>query len=307
VRSGRERWLRFWLDPVAPSALGCCRALACGAFLLLYWRFDATGWTEVSPVFWMPTSLFARVGLLALSPARLGALQILWKAALGLAAVGFRTRASTLMAFILGAGLLGLPHNFGKVHHKDAIVVLVLGILAVARCGDAWSVDRLIARARGGAAAAPLAASGEYRWPVRLVQVLVTLVFLGAGVSKLRQSGLEWIFSENLRFLLLERRRPLGLWVAQYGWLCQLLAGVTVAVELASPLALFGRAVRRLLIPTLFAMQVGIYLLMGTSFTEFMVAYLFWVPWDRIVDGLRVASRTMPGGNPVPTGRRRLS
>ena len=47
-----------------------------------------------------------------------------------------------LLAFVFGLYRLGLPHNFGKVHHFDAMIVLVLGVMVFARLGDAWSLDR---------------------------------------------------------------------------------------------------------------------------------------------------------------------
>lgn len=282
----RATWMRFWLEPTTPFNLGACRALSCGAFLLIFWRQDSSGWADVSTAFWMPPAAVQHLEFPVLSGGLLRALQWTWKLALGLSCVGLFTRLSTTASCVLGVYLLGLPHHFGRIHHRDAIVVLVLATLALSRSGDAWSLDRLVAKVRRGADSGALPMSGEYRWPVCLVQVLVTLVFFGAGVSKLRQSGLEWIFSDNVRLLLLERRRPLGLWVARHSWLCRLIAGATVVGELCAPLAVVNRLARAILIPGLFVMQIGIYVMMGTGFKEFMVVYLFWVPWDRVCQRL---------------------
>ena len=75
-----------------------------------------------------------------------------WKAALVLSCLGLFTRASTVASFVLGLYLLGLPQNFiGEAwYHYDMLVVIVLGILAFSRCGDAFSADRLIRQARRG-------------------------------------------------------------------------------------------------------------------------------------------------------------
>jgi hypothetical protein len=107
----------------------------------------------------------------------------MWKVSLLASALGLFTRASTTWRSGW-AVLLGLPHNFGKTHHFDALVVLVLGVMMLARAGDAYSLDRrFFAR---GPAPAP---SGEYRWPVRAAWLLMSLVFCSAGFAKLRNGG----------------------------------------------------------------------------------------------------------------------
>jgi len=68
-------------------------------------------------------------------------------------------------------------------------VLAAMAILAVSRCGAAWSLDRLIARARGKSKPDP---SGEYRWPVRAVWLILSPVSFAAGVSKLRHGGRAW-------------------------------------------------------------------------------------------------------------------
>ncbi len=290
----RQRWHSFWFEPVEPVNLGVCRLLFFGAFFLLYLPLDVTLWAGVSDVFWMPVWLFRRFHLPVLSAPMLGMFQGFWKVALGLSCLGLFTRTATSASFLFGVYLLGLPHNFGKTHHFDAIVVFVLGIMALARCGDSWSVDRLIAvarRGRGSSAVRPVP-SGEYAWPVRLVWALMALIFLGAGVSKLRHSGFDWIVSDNLAIMLLQhvyqpvaQADPLVSWsfaVARARWLCQLLAGATIVLEVGYPLALISRRARWVIVPGAFLMQVGIRLLMGPTFHQFLICNLFWVPWDGV-------------------------
>src|SRR5918993_2010473 len=201
-----ERWTRFWFEPVGPLNLGICRILFFGAFFLFYLREDFSVWGEVSKSFWMPIDLFELLHLSAFSSSLLAVVQSIWKVSLALSCMGTFTRTSTISSFVLGVYLLGLPHNFGKVEHSDALVVIVLGIMAVSRCGDACSIDRLIwrVRRRGDSSVERPRASGEYTWPVRTVWVMLALIFFAAGVSKLRHSGLEWIFSDNMAILLLK-------------------------------------------------------------------------------------------------------
>jgi hypothetical protein len=293
----RERWMYFWFEPSSPVNLGFCRALFFGALFLLYLPQDFTVWAEVSNVFWQPVWLFSHLNLPVLSRDLLATIQIIWKVALGLSCIGFVTRLGAVVSFILGVYLLGLPHNFGKTHHYDAILVFVLGIMALSRCGDGWSVDRLIQAARGRSVSKAPNTSGEYTWPIRAVWLVMALIFSGAGVSKLRHSGVEWLASDNMAISLVSHNyhvanaEPLTSWgliVAQYGWLCWLLAVATIVFETGYPLALFSRVARSIIVPGMFSMQVGIRALMGPTFEQFLICNLFWVPWDRV--GLRLAA-----------------
>ena len=72
----------------------------------------------------------------------------------------------------------------------------------MSHAGRIWSMDAWLAARRGKPE--PQAASSEYRWPVTLMQALMATVFMAAGIAKLRQSGLAWIFSDQLQNLLLD-------------------------------------------------------------------------------------------------------
>ena len=288
-----ERWMHFWFEPAGPANLGLCRVLFFGAFFLFYLPQDFSLWGEVSHVFWSPIWLFQKLHLPVFSSDVLAILQIIWKVALALSCVGLLTRLSTACSFVLGLYLLGLAHNFGKTHHFDALVVITMGVMALSRSMDRWSIDGLIRRARRGSGLMDgrPPTSGEYTWPVRAVWLMFALIFFGAGISKIRYSGLEWIASDNLAILLIQHNYRLangvpltswGLNLAQYGRLCQLLAAATVTFEIAYPLALLSHRARLLIVPVLFLIQAGILVLMGPPFYQFMICNLFWIPWDRI-------------------------
>ena len=54
------------------------------------------------------------------------------------------------------------------------------------------------------------------------------------------------------------------------------------AIETLFPLALFSRRARVVLVPAGLVMLVGIRLLMGPTFEQFMMCYVFWVPWASV-------------------------
>ncbi len=285
--------MRFWFEPTAPDNLGLCRIVFYGLLLWLTWNISRPEWASVSPALWMPMSITRLLRIPLVSTQALEIVGGAFLVSVFLSAIGFRTRLSTIVAFVTGAYLFWLPNNFGKINHSSAILIFALGILAVSRCGDAYSVDRLIWR-RAGQSHSP-----EYLWPVRLIQVLMTLVFFGAGVSKLRRSGLDWIFSDNLRILFIKHhylKNPptnLGLYLAQYPLLYQTAALSTVLMETLSPLALFSRRAKLLIIPGLLLFQLGNYFIIGVSFMKFLPCYMFWVPWESLVARLRHISASL--------------
>lgn len=288
-----RRWNHFWFAPSAPSNLGLCRVVFFGAMVVLALLTHSGLWAGMPAPFWQPITLFEMFGIPVASAGTLALLDRVWLVSLVLSCVGLFTRGSTVVAFIVGAYLLGLPHNFGKTHHSDTILLLSLCVLAVSRCGDAWSLDRVLAKRRSGASPSPRP-SAEYTWPIHLVWTLMAIVFFSAGVSKLRESGLDWILSENLRYTLLRHHYShvalIGLApvIAQSLAFTKLMAAGSVALELSAPLALFSRRLRLLIVPSLLMLQTGIWLLMGVSFAQYLAAYTFWIPWDGVARRIAV-------------------
>jgi hypothetical protein len=305
----------FWFQPESPLNLGVCRLLWFGFLFCFYAETDFSGWGDVDGVFWVPISLYQRFNRPPFSRESLAVLQMIWRVSLLLSCVGLWTRASTAIAASLGTILLGLPHCFGKVNHSDAVVPLTMLILACARCGDAVSVDRGIAVTLGNSA--PVPSSGEYRWPVRAVWVLVALIFLAAGVAKLRTGGLAWANGDSLSIYLVSHQYShhdqvwsrLGLVVAQHHWLCVALSIATLVLECGLFPALFHNGTRGLFAGASATLLIGIPLLMGPFFPPLLATFLFWIPWDKVSGAIgRFAARTNPAigyesGVPVITRR----
>jgi hypothetical protein len=294
LRPLRSGWCRFWFAPASPENLGICRLLFFGGLLLYFLRSDFSVYAgDVAPVFWRPTWSGRRL-FPSGPPAEhtVVLLQAAWKVSLAMASAGLLSRAAAGAACVLSAALLGLPYNFGIVSHMTAATVFVCGIMALSRCGDAWSLDRLLARRLRKGAPAPPVPGGEYTWPVRLVWVLLSLVFFGAGVSKLRHSGLAWVTSDTLEQLLRLAHHPVGpatapltrwgLRLAAHPLPCKLMAAATIVFEVGYPLALLGGRLRVLLVSAMALMMVGVRLLMGPPFELLIFCHLFWVPWHRL-------------------------
>jgi hypothetical protein len=284
-----RRWMRFWFEPSSPVDLGCARLLFFAGVLLMYVTTDFSAWGRVSAAFWFPMPAFQALHLKPLGINGLAALQVIWRLALVASAIGFHSRTSMWTSFVLGFYLLGLPHNFGHTYHFDALLVIAMGVLACSRAGDAWSVDA-VANKR------PSTMSGDYTWPIRAVWLAMSLVFLAAGLAKLRYGGIEWVFSPNMSIVLnraayhvsdADPITKLGLVVAGHPWIASAIAGSAVVVELGFVTALFSRKARMFFVPAAFLMLIGIRVLMGPTFGGFLVANVFWVPWSRVIEWAR--------------------
>jgi hypothetical protein len=286
----RSEWDRYFFSPSDPTDLCVGRIVFYSLAFLYYAPQDFSEWGTVAAEFWMPTAFFRVLHLPVLGPEAITLVEILWKTSLALAAAGLWTRWAMLVSFAGSFYLLGLPHNFGQTQHFDTLVVIVAGILAASRAGDAWSLDALRRAAPfGSPALASDLPKGEYRWPVRAIWVTTALVFFAAGVSKLRHSGLTWIFSDHLAILLVRHQyyvsdgEPLTAWgpiIASYPWAARALAAVAVLTEVLYPLALFSTRARMLLVPAGVGFLVGIRFLMGPTFEPFVICNMFWVPWE---------------------------
>jgi len=299
----RKHWNRFWFEAVSPDNLGLCRIVLYGTMFLYYvltpWLFPSWGyhedfvpWGSVSRVFWSPVWLMSVLHLPPASTQMIQAMQIVWRAALAFSCIGLFTRISTVASFVLGFYLFGLPASFGRIHHQEHVLIFSFLIMAFSRCGDAWSVDALIRKARAGTIPPPPVISGEYTWPVRMIWVVIALTYFAAGVSKVRHSGFEWVASGNMSYFLMSQYyhvsdadplTSLGLVLARGSVLPHLLAASGVVLELALPIALFSRRSRWFLVPGAASMQFGIAMLMGPNFYQMIICQLLWVPWDRVV------------------------
>jgi predicted DCC family thiol-disulfide oxidoreductase YuxK len=285
------RWAyNLLFAPATPGNLGFCRLLFFALMTWFYWKLDYTVWGNLPASFQNanPILIYKMLGLGVPAVATLAVMQAVFKVALVLACVGLLTRVSCFAALISGAYVIMVPHTFGKTGHGDGNLVLAMLILAFSRCGDAWSIDAVI-RSWRGARVRDRVMSGEYTWPTRCVWLLTAMVFLAAGIAKLRLSGFSaWAMSDNMANVLLQHKYKShpptnwGVWIAQFPILYKTLAALTIIVEVAFPLALISRYARWVFVPSMFLMQVGIGLTMGVWFIQFMFIYLFWVPWDSI-------------------------
>ncbi len=211
-----------------------------------------------------------------------------------MAALGVASRLSGAL-FAAGYALLFMhDFSFGEYHHDDAVLCVFLVLMAMSPAGRCLSLDSLLIRRRRGWSITEAAGHGwgpqatfsTAMWAIRVTQVMLALAYLSAAVSKL-QHGLHWMNGYTLQTYLLadglRRDRPLGVWLANYRWLCVALSVMTVAAELLFVTILF-RPMRRwvpVFLAVMASMHLGIYLAQAATFFQFIALYCLWVPFER--------------------------
>jgi hypothetical protein len=293
------RWLaagqhEAWFAPADARSLAVCRVLL---FWHIWpgWRIEGyASFAEFGSSAWYPVSFFKAWSIPLFDASVLGVMSLAANVLALCALVGFAYPLSAAGTALLSLYLRGVPQNFGKVNHSDNLLIFALLVFAFAKAADAWSVDAVL-RQRLWKKKPPASPSGEYRWPVRFISLLIVTMYGAAGASKLLNSGWDWALSDSFRLLLLRHHfthqppTQIGVWIAELPALCKALALAALLIELSAPLALLSTWLHRLLLPALFALQVGIWLLLGVKFSAMLPLFLCMLPWGYAVSCLDLA------------------
>lgn len=280
-------WDRFWFRPGSSAAAIIVRAVVFGVGAVVLVRDSEeqlTGSVVGAGDLWRPVGMYE--WLPAPSAGLLGTgvvLAVLLGVVTGL---GLGGRVVGLPAGLLLAYLVGVTNNLGKVNHDRNVLVAALIVLAFARPAG-WS-DR---------------EAWQWRWPVAAVQLSFGLMLFFAAMSKLRNSGLEWAFSENMRNILISENLVLrnttlpdvALWIAEEPWRWR---GAAVATILTEALVVFGIVSRRPLLRAAgafaaFGLLAGLNLLLALGGWPLLILTLTLVDWDDVIAQTRPVAVTI--------------
>jgi predicted DCC family thiol-disulfide oxidoreductase YuxK len=213
------------------------------------------------------------------------AVQIVAVAAAVLAAMGFRTRVTLLVAWGGALFLNGMATSVGKVVHNDVLMLLCLVPLLAAPVADAWSMDAKMARGRPR----PAPRSVRYGWPVRTAMVVAAGAYFFTGLAKVVFSGPAWVLSGNMRWVLYAASDAhaapnyLALFIADRPLLAHGVAALTLVVELGFPLILFRPRAAWFFVPGAVGLHTAIAATIGLDYSAWAITVLVvFVPWPPI-------------------------
>ena len=272
---------RWWFEP-APAARLALFRVAVGAYAAVWAlvRLPAhLGLADRLPARWDPVGPWS---LLDGPPADVLVRGLAVGAPLVGAAVasGRWHRVAGPVGALWFLALTSLASSWGQVFHTENLLVLHLGVLAVAPAAGIRDRD----------------ADARFGWPLRLASVLVVATYVLAGVAKLRIGGVEWLDGEvlrnlvahdNLRKALLgDTYSPIGRALVAHGWVFGPLAWATLVVELGAPVALLGGRWRTAWVAAAWGFHVGVLALMAVLFPYQLlgVAFLPFFRLERVLD-----------------------
>jgi hypothetical protein len=151
------------------------------------------------------------------------------------------------------------------------------------------------------------APSADYRWPLRLIQIIFVFHYVNSGLAKLHWAGIRWYSTENVGhlavgFWMLDRP-TLSLYVWQRPWLATAIGVGVFILEFGFVLTLFSKWARRILLPlAVFAFLLRIQVF-GFFFMSFPSLFVM-ANWDAIAlwwERRKAHSTTIPASvNAVP-------
>lgn len=261
-------WLESWWFAPAPAERLAALRILVGTFGLVW---VCTRAPELFRLVELPATHFRPVGVVTileqpLAPAVAIALVLATIALMALFVLGVRFQLVGPLAAAALLWTLTYRNSWGLPFHTENLLVLHVIALALSPAADAWALGR---RDR------PAPEAG-YGWAVKLLVALTAATYVLAAVAKLRIAGLDWLDGELLRNQIAidnARKALLGDYMAPFATLFlehpdALIAFcvVTLAIELAAPIALLGGRPARLWAAAAWGFHLGVILLMNIWF-----------------------------------------
>lgn len=324
IRRLGESLDRHWFGPLPEFYLSLARVVVFGGllfFLLSPFPFGEP--KELARQHWAAAidgSLYQPIPalkVLLLPLGRWGAvrpspelLQAIWLIAVATAIVsvlGIRPRLNMLCCAAATTLLYAHAYSYHEFHHPEAALVIALWVFALGPITGAGSWERLIARGREAvrmrqfrprlskADARPL-----IRWPLRLIQWVLVLVYFSAGLSKLINGGPDWLNGHTLAYYFAKKSidtlggAGIGLWLAQYPSVLSLLSLGTLVFELTFVLAVLFPRLAWVYVVAGTAMHAGFYIMLGAAFFQFIPLYIvFAEAMHPTIHAARAATKRM--------------
>jgi predicted DCC family thiol-disulfide oxidoreductase YuxK len=288
----RERLDRYWFEPARVRDLAYLRIAI--VFVLLadaLWPGTLGHQLRLAR---LPSEWFASIPTLKLvmlpfgwgarpSAALIIAAWIVCGVAGFAALIGAYTRWSLAIFATACTLLLAHFYSYGTMRHPQAAATIVLWMLILTPSGRALSVDAMRARlveSRARERFVPLdeeERSRDARWPIRLVQWLLVVVYLSAALSKISMGRAAWLNGYTMSYYLLVdgigHSIPLSVALAHVHWVGVAAASLALTFELAFIVCVLFPRVTPAYLAAGGALHTGIWLLMRAPFFQFVALY----------------------------------
>ena len=296
-----KAWQSFWFQPKQMYTLGLVR-MAFGALAMVWgmWLLpmrngllDSNGVTPTQPSVAHTWGIFE---VWNTNGAILIGVIVLILSAIALL-VGWHSRLAAVVVFILIVSFeRRVPSAFNA---GDALVRIEAFFLALMPCGTALSLDQ---RRRTGSF---WSAQTRPNWPIRLIQLQLSIIYLASARSKL--SGGTWENGTAVSYALrIEdmQRVPLPHWFVTNAPAMNLMTWATIATELAVGILVWFPRFRPWVLAAgvLLHLMIDVNIQIGIFSYAMFVMYLAWIPPETVKhlpDKLRHLSRRRDRGSNI--------
>lgn len=213
LSQARQGWDEFFFRPETPHALAMLRIVM--PLVLLYAAIPR--WFAARELFSLdgaPTPFWVHFGgqpFLPILPAPLAvALFTLLVVCLCCVSIGWMTRASLAVCVVLYP-YFGLVDMVSTLTKYTVVSTHLMLLLLFSDCGKVWSVDAWLS---GGSHGMQPPVS-SWRWPRRLIQILIGVVYFGAATTKMHIP--RFLSGDHMTFWMLSdlnHPHPAGHWMS---------------------------------------------------------------------------------------------
>jgi hypothetical protein len=288
-----KAWKRYWFRPTPVVYLALLRIIAVGAQLIMLLIEDGYSLRQLAGLASLPDSMYKPLPALQLfllpfgldaRPSFALLTVIYWITAVaGIGAlVGWKSRLSLLIFAAGNTFLQAFAYSFGDLHHREALMIITLWLLALSPAGGVLSIDSYLASRNSSRRKSLQEKSIFAAWPILLVQNLFCLVYLDAALRKLYAGGAAWVNGYTLQYYLYNdasrRGSAFGLWLARQHTAACLLSWVTILWEGTFFLVLIFPRLVWIYLPLGIGLHAGMALTGVASFPQFMALYAAFIP-----------------------------
>jgi vitamin K-dependent gamma-carboxylase-like protein len=286
-----EKWHAFWFTSEPAYSLGIVR-IAFGALMVyvtidllppLTQLFGANGPLPSQPTTeefrWVNPYTYGIFQIWTSDTALVVGWAILLLSAVALL-VGWHSRLAAVLVWVLFLSFV--RRNPSVFNFGDDVIGITALILMLSACGAALSLDQ---RRRSGRF---WSAECRSRWPVRLVQVQLSLIYFFSAVAKLRTD--EWNEGSAVSFPWRSFHDwailPAPGWLAENPVMVNAVTWGTLVLEFALAILVWNPRLRYWLLGAGVVLHVLIWLTLPVMFFSLamFVLYLSWAPWQTVRD-----------------------
>jgi hypothetical protein len=202
--------------------------------------------------------------------------QVVGVVAAAFALAGRRFRLSFTTAFLSFLFLEALIDSRAKISHHQVTVLLAAAPLLLAPAVVSWR-DRDDDPRAG--------------WPPRVAMIVVAGAYFFCGLGKVLESGVSWVTSDNLKWVLASGARSskpptdaVARFVVEHDVLAHLLAFGTLAFELTFFVIVFTPRLRPAYVAGAAVLHTGIWVTLGLDYWSWVAAaVVVFLPWETLV------------------------